>query len=331
MSVKQDRTAARTVTDIERKYSFGKSFAEVMGIATDAQKTAGQANEAAKECHTEIIKLADSITLKVTGGEVGNTASIVLTVGDEEYSGKINLQGLVTFSSLENEGEATINGGNMTIGAIRSADGSVVFDLDNGRIIVTTEDSTFKTLLSVYGLTLHGLNALTQNYDRTLVITPGRITGTGTSETANIIAMNGCSLCLDAPGGGRVYVGSPAASVITGPLNPGKATLFTGDVAKGGTFTVPNTEFYDLFAIKVSVASAEKPGVILAYKDGNTIHGMGGWGGDSATRKETYWVSIEFEDDTWTLVHGSCHDVSLATGAWSAGTEIKVLEVIGVI
>ena len=35
MSVKQDRTHARTVQDIERRYSFGKTFAETLGIAND--------------------------------------------------------------------------------------------------------------------------------------------------------------------------------------------------------------------------------------------------------------------------------------------------------
>lgn len=36
---KQDRQVARTASDLERKYNFGKQFAEIMGIALDAQKT----------------------------------------------------------------------------------------------------------------------------------------------------------------------------------------------------------------------------------------------------------------------------------------------------
>lgn len=35
MSVKQDRTYARTAQDIERKYSFGKTFAEMLGLIND--------------------------------------------------------------------------------------------------------------------------------------------------------------------------------------------------------------------------------------------------------------------------------------------------------
>lgn len=35
MSVKQDRTYARTAQDIERKYAFGKTFAEMLGLIND--------------------------------------------------------------------------------------------------------------------------------------------------------------------------------------------------------------------------------------------------------------------------------------------------------
>lgn len=39
MSNKQDRQGARTASDLERKYNFGKSFAELMGIALDARES----------------------------------------------------------------------------------------------------------------------------------------------------------------------------------------------------------------------------------------------------------------------------------------------------
>lgn len=38
MSAKQDRQGARTPADLERKWNFGKRFAEIMGIATDARE-----------------------------------------------------------------------------------------------------------------------------------------------------------------------------------------------------------------------------------------------------------------------------------------------------
>lgn len=37
---KQDRQGARTVSDLERRYSFGKKFSEVIGVASDAREIA---------------------------------------------------------------------------------------------------------------------------------------------------------------------------------------------------------------------------------------------------------------------------------------------------
>ena len=39
---KQDRQGVRTPADLERKYNFGKTFAEVMGMASDAQRTVSE-------------------------------------------------------------------------------------------------------------------------------------------------------------------------------------------------------------------------------------------------------------------------------------------------
>lgn len=46
---KQDRQGARTPADLERKYNFGQSFAEAMGIATDAKENADNAKATAAE------------------------------------------------------------------------------------------------------------------------------------------------------------------------------------------------------------------------------------------------------------------------------------------
>ena len=43
MSIKQDGTAPRTATDLERKYGFGRTFAEMYDLISDAQKTADNA------------------------------------------------------------------------------------------------------------------------------------------------------------------------------------------------------------------------------------------------------------------------------------------------
>jgi hypothetical protein len=58
MSVKQDRAAPRTVADIERKYNFGKSFAEIMGLIDD---TRNEVDSAYSELQSEITEQSTSI------------------------------------------------------------------------------------------------------------------------------------------------------------------------------------------------------------------------------------------------------------------------------
>ena len=45
---KQDRQGARTPADLEQKYQFGKTFAEILGVALDAQKSVEEADAALK-------------------------------------------------------------------------------------------------------------------------------------------------------------------------------------------------------------------------------------------------------------------------------------------
>lgn len=45
---KQDRQGSRTIAELMGRYNFGKTFAEIMGIATDAQSAANAANEELK-------------------------------------------------------------------------------------------------------------------------------------------------------------------------------------------------------------------------------------------------------------------------------------------
>ena len=97
--------------------------------------TARTPEGAVDKSRAEILKLSDTITLKVENGET--TAQIKLKVGDKEYPATIELKGLVTFSNLT-DGVTVINGGNITTGKILSADGiSLVIDLDKGTADLT--------------------------------------------------------------------------------------------------------------------------------------------------------------------------------------------------
>ena len=51
---KQDRHGARTVTDLERRLNTRKTFAEAMGLAKEAKKTADDASERAKKAQSAV-------------------------------------------------------------------------------------------------------------------------------------------------------------------------------------------------------------------------------------------------------------------------------------
>ena len=59
MSVKQDRTAARTASDIERKYNFGKKFSEILGLIDD---TRDKVDSAESTLRNEITETATSMS-----------------------------------------------------------------------------------------------------------------------------------------------------------------------------------------------------------------------------------------------------------------------------
>lgn len=63
---KQDRQGVRTATDLERKYGFGQSFAEVFDLANDAKNTAEEAKNAANNLDNSLT--AEEIFLRLTGG-----------------------------------------------------------------------------------------------------------------------------------------------------------------------------------------------------------------------------------------------------------------------
>lgn len=56
---KQDRQGVRTPADLEQKYSFGKRFAEILGIATDARDSVAAVETSLR---SEILEQVTSIT-----------------------------------------------------------------------------------------------------------------------------------------------------------------------------------------------------------------------------------------------------------------------------
>ena len=76
MNDKQDRAAPRTVSDILRKYNFGRTFAETMGLAKAAQTTAIYAANTSEKTEEKVDNLVvdkmkstkDTQTLSIDGG-----------------------------------------------------------------------------------------------------------------------------------------------------------------------------------------------------------------------------------------------------------------------
>lgn len=117
---KQDRQGVRTATDLEQKYNFGQSFAEVMGIARDAQTAA---NKAAEE--------AGNANNKLTPDEIFN-----LLTNNGQNKGIYK----------DENGEIYINASYIRSGELVSADGKIKIYLNSGDMPV------FNTGISTNGL-----------------------------------------------------------------------------------------------------------------------------------------------------------------------------------
>lgn len=154
MSSKQDLAAARTPGDIERKYNFGKTFAEVFGMAEEAQKAAEKAQQA-----------ADNATDAV--GDLDQDVIFNLLTNNGEIKGL-----------FMKDGQLYINASYLATGVITSADGTVKIDLLNNNVKITTSGTSNLpgyVLLDAEGIQAFGWNKLTGEYVRAFYIHAGNI------------------------------------------------------------------------------------------------------------------------------------------------------------
>ena len=105
---------------------------------------------------SRIEQTVKSITIEVS--EDGKTAGITVTMEDgetKEATGKIDLSGLVTFHDLENAGETTINGSNITTGTItgQTINGGTI---SGATITGNTISGGTITGTEIYGSTIQG-------------------------------------------------------------------------------------------------------------------------------------------------------------------------------
>lgn len=86
---KQDRQAVRTASELEQKYQFGKQFAEVMGIATDARDKVASVESALRAGMEE---LATSITRDTEKIIMSALAAYTKTDDLEEYKSTLKAE-----------------------------------------------------------------------------------------------------------------------------------------------------------------------------------------------------------------------------------------------
>lgn len=98
-TTKQDRSPVRTASELEQKYNFGKSFAEIMGIATDARDSVAQVETELSKQFTRMLRDTESIIMEavannVTDEELETTISTQLQLMSDQL--------LLTFTEATN-------------------------------------------------------------------------------------------------------------------------------------------------------------------------------------------------------------------------------------
>ena len=165
MSSKQDRQGARTASDLERKYNFGETFAEFMGLADDAKRAAEEAKNAADNANGAV-------------GSLDQETIFNLLTNNGEAQGIFR----------DENGQLYINASYLASGIITSADGSVRIDLGSNTVTIDTRDEenggAGRLELSSSGIKGFGYNPVTQEHTPTLHFLPGGFHEDGTTYSA---------------------------------------------------------------------------------------------------------------------------------------------------
>ena len=150
---KQDRQGARTAADLERKYGFGQSFAEVYGLIDDVQQTAEEAKNAAADLDESLT--AEEIFTRLTGGSVehgvyrGPDGKLYVNANFIK-SGKVKAENIDTDN-------LTVKAANVTGKLSASQIDAQIMQVGSGNIYdLTSSFVRIMDLLSVYGIATDG-------------------------------------------------------------------------------------------------------------------------------------------------------------------------------
>lgn len=143
---KQDGYSSRTATDLERRYNFGKTFAEVYNLISDAQRAAQEAQRAYDDLtQDEIFNLLTDFG-KSQGVYRGEDDNVYINASYIK-SGTIKA-GLVEVEAAAITGSLTVGGGVLP---------------DN---LATTED--IEGVWTQFSVTMEGVNSTIQSYEETV-------------------------------------------------------------------------------------------------------------------------------------------------------------------
>lgn len=98
MSAKQDCTYARTAQDIERKYSFGKTFADMLGLINDNRDKVDEVESSLRneitEQSTSLKRTAEEISMQAAKTVKGELEENIADVDEKVYelSSKVDLK-----------------------------------------------------------------------------------------------------------------------------------------------------------------------------------------------------------------------------------------------
>lgn len=211
---KQDRSPARTPADIERKYNFGKSFSEVLGVANDAR-------DFAEEAKAE----AEALTLRVEGLEGGLSAQFTLSIEEDDKKTFSLINGEATKIHFKSD-SILIESTNFTLqedGTVKIKKGDIggcSFD-GEGNIIVPVK--FLSGTISANQINADGITASNVNLTGTIIATAGSF-GNSHITTGKIYG-------LSYEG---IYFGSTANDTFFGTANQGNCRAILALGALGG-------------------------------------------------------------------------------------------------
>lgn len=348
--------SGKTVEDIAQEkanaaesnaINTASAYAATKANAAESNAIAAAANDATNKANSALSSAkdyADGVTVAALNAQTQTDIFNKLTnngalKGLYMENGELYINASYLMSGI-------INAARIKTGVITSSNGSVKVDLDNNTIIIGGLDATPETVtqlaLNFEGLFGYGKNYSTGSYKQTLEVVPGCQYSASVKLASVIAALDGVPLNVETDGG-TLRLGSTEAetkiygstitvlgAMRTGQINPGKTELFSGNVAMGNSCTVPKTEFYDLFAVKLGDSSTTYDTVVLAYKTGKVVRGVGGWAGTATESKQLYFFSATISGDTWTVEDAGVHNVYIGGGV-EEGTRLNLKSITGII